>query len=139
MNFSNEKLIELATNLHLQIEVAKLNGETPQEAAVSNHDISKDLGELRTLLSGASEVEKEQMKKIILAQTDEMAKAVNHVYIIVTMDVCSACSNLGMDMEYAKAFVQASRDAMIKVKGLIEELFEEPEQEAPKRKPVLLS
>ena len=139
MNFSNDKLIALATNLHLQIEVAKLNGETPQDAAVSKNDITQDLGELKSLISSASKVEREQMKTIILGQTDEMSKVVDHIYIVVTQDVSGVCSSLGMDMEYAKAFVEASREAMITIKGQIEELFNESSDEKPKRQPVLLS
>lgn len=137
MNLSKENLQALAMNLHMQIEVAKLNGQDPKTAAVQERDETNSIDAMKAMVSDIPVADRGHIKEIMKNQMKQMTETVNYMYVLVTQDVDGICSGLGMDMEYAKAFMEASREALKEVEADIEAVFDEPVKTV--RKPVLLS
>lgn len=143
MNYTTEQLRKLLTNLHLQIEVAKLNGETPKQAAiVSGQERENSVEEAKKLAAELSNAEKIKIKPFLVAELNSFKQQIDVMIVAVNGDIYGICTSLNMDVDYAKEFLKVSKDAVNDVEKTISELLSvsEDEQEVkPKKRPVLLS
>lgn len=143
MNYTTEQLRKLLTNLHLQIEVAKLNGETPKQAAiVSGQERENSVEEAKKLAAELSNAEKIKIKPFLVAELNSFKQQIDVMIVAVNGDIYGICTSLNMDVDYAKEFLKVSKDAVSDVEKTIDELLSvsEDEQEVkPKKRPVLLS
>lgn len=110
MNYTSEQLKEVMTNLHLQIEVAKMNGLTPNDAATQNKDAVAVFHELLKTIDELGESEKKSLMVVLNHQVLEITNAFDVVSVAVSQDIYGYVTELKLDIEYAKEFISASRE-----------------------------
>lgn len=110
MNYTSEQLKDVVVNLHLQIEVAKMNGLTPSEAVNQSKDVVAVFDELSKSMCDLSETEKKSLLVLLNQQVLEITNAFDFVLVAINQDVYGYATELKLDIEYAKEFISTSRE-----------------------------
>lgn len=109
MNYTSEQLKDVMVNLHLQIEVAKMNGLTPNEAVNQSQDVVAVFDELSKSICDLSERDKKSLLVLLNQQVLEITNAFDFVLVAISQDVYGYATELKLDIEYAKELISATR------------------------------
>lgn len=140
MNLTNEQISQSVMNIHLQVELHKLSGLSPQEAVTNDYSTVDMVDEIGKIINTLTVEEIHIVSNRITSDLNDVITALDLAIVIINTDVNGAATNIKLDVEYAIEYITASKNEMNKRMEAINNLFDERKNLLSNvKKPILLS
>lgn len=140
MNLTNEQISQSVMNIHLQVELHKLSGLSPQEAVNNEYSTVDMIGEIGKVVNTLGMTEIDIVSNQITVDLNSVITALDLAIVIIKTDVNGAATNIKLDVDYAIEYITASKNEMNKRMEAINNLFDERRKLLSNvKKPILLS